>query len=112
MFSVPGPGVGQGRLEARPQIGAVPQMAAGLAGTLQLDGTPSVTPTGQSRRVCKPSDAARRVFHVQAPIHSRCLRGRARVFPGRAGYAGSDADVGQELLLFGVELVVRGALAP
>lgn len=31
---------------------------------------------------------------------------------GRACYLGGDADVGEELPLLGVELVVRGALAP
>ncbi|MET8978133.1 hypothetical protein ABZX85_21210 [Streptomyces sp. NPDC004539] len=34
------------------------------------------------------------------------------MFPGRAGCTGRDADVSKELPLFGVGLVVRGALTP
>ncbi len=64
VLGVPGPGMCQGRLEARPQIGAVPEAAAGVAGTLQLGGTLSVTSTGHSRRVCKASGATCRVFRA------------------------------------------------
>ncbi|MFI1259115.1 hypothetical protein ACH4U6_35970 [Streptomyces netropsis] len=34
------------------------------------------------------------------------------MFPGRAGHLGGDADLGEESLLFVVELVIRAALAP
>ncbi|MFD7933770.1 hypothetical protein ACFV4T_04390 [Streptomyces sp. NPDC059755] len=50
--------------EARSLISHEIEAAAGAAGTLQLGGTPSVTSTGHSRRVCKASGAARRVFSL------------------------------------------------
>lgn len=112
VFSVPGAGVCQGCFEAWSQIGAVPEVAAGLAGTLRFGGTSCATRTGGSWRICSPSDLAGLVFCPRSRGGSWCFRGRTRMFQGRAGHLGGDANAGEELPLLRVELVVRGALTP